>query len=208
MGISKFDVEKFNGKNDFGLWRIKIRALLVQQDLYDALLGEKNMSSLSNKEKSEILQKKAHNTLILFLGDKVLREVTKEDTTVEVWLKLESLYMTKSLENRFHKKIKLCTFKMTPGISIEEHLDELNKIILDLTNIDIKIDDEDQAILLLSSLDNSYAYLKKTMMYGRERLTLDEVTLDEVQSILHSRELQNKVDIKTETGKGLTIRGR
>ena len=33
MGSTKFEIEKFNGKNDFGLWRLKMRALLVQQGL-------------------------------------------------------------------------------------------------------------------------------------------------------------------------------
>ncbi|GJW60525.1 hypothetical protein Tco_0109860 [Tanacetum coccineum] len=29
--ITRFDIEKFDGKNDFGLWQIKMRALMVQQ---------------------------------------------------------------------------------------------------------------------------------------------------------------------------------
>lgn len=111
--------------------------------------------------------------------------------------------MTKSLANRLHKKTRLYKFKMTSGMSMKEHLDEFNKIILDLSNIDISIDDEDQAILLLSSLDSSYANLKETMMYGRENLSLEEV-----QYVLHSRVLQNKTEVKIETGGGLNIRGR
>ena len=39
METTKYDLEKFNGKNDFGLWRLKIRASLVQQGLEDALGG-------------------------------------------------------------------------------------------------------------------------------------------------------------------------
>jgi len=30
MGSAKYEVEKFTGQNDFGLWRLKMRALLVQ----------------------------------------------------------------------------------------------------------------------------------------------------------------------------------
>uniref|UniRef100_A0A803NSH6 Retrovirus-related Pol polyprotein from transposon TNT 1-94 n=1 Tax=Cannabis sativa TaxID=3483 RepID=A0A803NSH6_CANSA len=71
MGNTKFDLEKFNGKNDFGFWKVKMRALLVQQGLRDALLGEEKMhAGLTDKEKLDILIK-AHNTIILSLGDKV-----------------------------------------------------------------------------------------------------------------------------------------
>ena len=64
---------------------------------------------------------------------------------------------------------------MTPSMSIEEHLDHFNKIILDLKNIDIAVSNEDKAILLLTSLDASYTNMKEAIMYGRDSLTFDEV---------------------------------
>ncbi|KAG6692209.1 hypothetical protein I3842_10G103000, partial [Carya illinoinensis] len=73
----KFDVEKFTGENNFGLWRIKMRALLVQED------GKVDVQR-------DILQK-AHSVLILSLGDNVLREVASEETAAGIWLKLEHL---------------------------------------------------------------------------------------------------------------------
>ena len=104
MGSTKYDVEKFTGKNDFGLRRLKPRALLGQQGLEDSLGGENNLSSsLSDGEKKQILDK-AYRALILWLGDKVLREVSKEKSAAGVWSKLESLYMTKSLANRLFLK--------------------------------------------------------------------------------------------------------
>ena len=36
---------------------------------------------------------KAHSAIILSLGDKVLRKVSKEKIAVGVWSKLEGLYM-------------------------------------------------------------------------------------------------------------------
>ncbi|GJX88248.1 hypothetical protein Tco_0340262 [Tanacetum coccineum] len=35
--ITRFDIEKFDGKNDFGLWKIKMYALMVQQGCDAAL---------------------------------------------------------------------------------------------------------------------------------------------------------------------------
>ena len=40
---------------------------------------------------------KAHDIILLHLGNEVLHEVVKEDTTIELWLKVRSLYMMKSL---------------------------------------------------------------------------------------------------------------
>nr|GEW22492.1 zinc finger, CCHC-type [Tanacetum cinerariifolium] len=40
---------------------------------------------------------------------------------------------------------KLYMYYMSPGTKLGDHADEFNKLILDLTNIDIEIEDEDQA---------------------------------------------------------------
>ena len=37
---AKFEVEKFNGKNNFELWKLKARVMLVQQGLHRALDGK------------------------------------------------------------------------------------------------------------------------------------------------------------------------
>ena len=73
MASSKFDVEKFTGVNDFGLWRIKMRSLLVQRGLLKALGGESKLSpTLSDEERDDLLDR-AHSAILSSLGDKVLR---------------------------------------------------------------------------------------------------------------------------------------
>ncbi|GJW21503.1 retrovirus-related pol polyprotein from transposon TNT 1-94 [Tanacetum coccineum] len=46
----------------------------------------------------------SNNALLLCLDNKVLREVNKESSAAGVWLKLETLYMTKSLANKLYLK--------------------------------------------------------------------------------------------------------
>ena len=90
MGTAKYDLEKFNGKNNIGLWQLKMRTLLVQQGLEDALSEISKLSNtLADKDKKNIIDK-AHRAIILGLDDKVLRKVSKETTTVGIWVKLES----------------------------------------------------------------------------------------------------------------------
>ncbi|GKC16877.1 zinc finger, CCHC-type containing protein [Tanacetum coccineum] len=59
--------------------------------------------------------------------DRVLREVTKETSAAGIWMKLSSLYMTKSLANRLYLKKKLYTYYMsTESLTMEDVLMTLN----------------------------------------------------------------------------------
>nr|GEZ23891.1 retrovirus-related Pol polyprotein from transposon TNT 1-94 [Tanacetum cinerariifolium] len=150
------------------------------------------------------LMKKAYRTMILCLEDRVLREVTKETTAAEIWTKLTSLYMTKSLANKLYLKKKLYTYYMSPGTKLGDHINEFNKLILDLENIDIEIQDEDQALMLLTSLPSSYENFVETLLYGKESLTMEDVL-----ATLNSRELKNRTEgTKEETGDELYVRGK
>nr|GEZ33811.1 retrovirus-related Pol polyprotein from transposon TNT 1-94 [Tanacetum cinerariifolium] len=88
------------------------------------------------------------------------------------------------------------------GKKLSEHINEFNKLIGDLANIDVDIDDEDQAIMLLTSLLSSYDKFVETLLYGRESLTLEDVL-----SSLNLPELKKRKDAKDD-GDGLYVRGR
>ena len=200
MTGAKFEIEKFDGTGDFGLWRVKMRALLIQHGCEAAL--EVLPANMDATEKAE-LNKKAHSAMILCLGNKVLREVTGETTAAGVWSKLETLYMTKSLANKLYLKKKLYTFYMPAGRTISEHIDEFNKIVLELANIEVKFEDEDLALLLLTSLPASYEHFVDTLLYGREALTLEDV-----MATLNSKEIKKRSKAKGDDGEGLYVRGR
>ena len=79
------------------------------------------------------------------------------------------------------------------------------KIIDDLTNVDVKIEDEDQAVKLLSSLPKSYKYFVNAMLYGR----MQTLTMEEVKAALNSKDLKKIFEAQSEhDGEGLSIRRR
>ncbi|GKB81728.1 hypothetical protein Tco_0948623 [Tanacetum coccineum] len=199
--ITRFNIEKFDGKNDFGLWQIKMCALMVQQGCDAAL--ETLTTDMEAGEKTSLM-KKAYITLIICSGDRVLWEVTKETSAEGIWTKLTSLYMTKSLANGLYLKKKLYTYYMSPGTKLCDHIDEFNKLILDLANIDIEIEYDDQTLMLLTSLPSSYDNFVETLLYGRESLTMEDVL-----ATLNSRDLKKRTKgTKEEAGDGLYVRGR
>ena len=102
MSTTKYDIEKFNGRNDFGLWKMKIEAILIQQGVEKALLPDKDLlESVTEKEMQEF-QWKAYNSIILSLFYQVLRKTSHEKTVAGVWKKLEELYRTRALPNRIY----------------------------------------------------------------------------------------------------------
>ncbi|GJS19565.1 hypothetical protein Tco_0448197 [Tanacetum coccineum] len=89
------------------------------------------------------------------------------------------------------------------GKSQSEHIDEFYKLVSDLASIDVVISDEDQALLLLTSLPSSYDNFVETLLYGRDTLKLEDVL-----ATLNSRELQKMTEAKGDGGEGLYVRGR
>ena len=136
-----------------------MRAILIQQGLDSALDDEDESKSKKEKERgssslggdSRTINNKAHSTIILHLSDEVLREVAKEKTASGLWAKLEELFLKKSLAKRLYMKRKLYTFSMKEGTAMKDHLDEFNKLILDLENVNVMLEDEDRYFVELTT---------------------------------------------------------
>ncbi|GJX19222.1 retrovirus-related pol polyprotein from transposon TNT 1-94 [Tanacetum coccineum] len=128
-----------------------------------------------------------------------MKEVIHETTAASLWLKLESLYMTKSLANKLRLKDHLYTFRMKPGTSVQDHLYEFNTILIDLENLDVDIDDKDKAVLLVISLPASYKHFKEIMLYGNR----ETLSFDDVKSALLSKQKYDDDDVEPESGEGL-----
>jgi hypothetical protein len=120
MMNSRFEVEKFNGKNNFELWKLKVWDLLVQQGLHKALDGNTPMSM--TYDHWEDIDARALNTIQLCLPDNVLFNIVGEETITDLWSRMESLYMTKSLTNQIYLKRKLYSLWLKEGTKIADHL--------------------------------------------------------------------------------------
>jgi len=145
---------------------------------------------------------KVLSTIQLSLAPQAIREVLDKTTTAGVWLKLETIYMTKSLANKIRLKERLYTFSMAEGTSIRNHLDELHSII-DLESLDVKIKDEDKAILLVVSLSPSYKNLKETMRYSNNAV----ISFKDVKANLLSKEKFDLAVRSNDKVEGLSVNG-
>ncbi|KAL8506416.1 hypothetical protein ACS0TY_017338 [Phlomoides rotata] len=201
----KLDIEKFTGKNDFGLWKFKMKALLTHNGLVDALKKTTAEESSDGSARRIEIQDKAHSAIILCLGDRVLQEVTRETNALGVWKKLEDLYLPKSISNRLYMKHKIYGFKMTGEKNLLEQLDEFNKLVDDLENLDVKLEDEDKTLILLNALPKSLEGFKDTVMFGRQFA----LSCDDIQTALKTKFLQSQSIKKIQTqAEGLNVKSK
>ena len=64
---------------------------------------------------------------------------------------------------------------MKEGTTVLEYINFFNKVISELLDVDVKIDEEDKALILLSSLSQSYDHIITTILYGKKTLILEKV---------------------------------
>ena len=103
MTTTKIEVKKFDGKNNFLLWKMRVTTLLVKEATHKALLSaEKKLSKMEDEWMD--LDVRAKAMIILCLSDEVLYNVMNEKTIEGLWCKLVSFYMTKSLSNKLFLK--------------------------------------------------------------------------------------------------------
>ncbi|KAE8683930.1 hypothetical protein F3Y22_tig00111166pilonHSYRG00365 [Hibiscus syriacus] len=87
MSGAKFEVAKFDGQGNFGLWQTRVKDLLAQQGILKALRPTKSTSM--EEEDWEKLQQRAAGTIRLCLVDEVMYHVMHLSYPDEIWKKLE-----------------------------------------------------------------------------------------------------------------------
>ena len=119
--------------------------------------------------------------------------------TKALWVKLGTLYQSKSLVNNLFLQKKLYKLKMKDGDLVTEHLNAFNIVVSQLLSVDIKISNEDKCITLLCSLPDSWDRLAIAIGSNATALLFDEI----VSSLL-MEEMRRK-NMESQNGDALSI---
>lgn len=84
IGQARIDIERFDGKGDFNMWRKKMYVVLVHKKCAKALGGELSLPKNMNPTKKVKLMEIAYSLLILHLSNSVLRKVDNVDTIAKI----------------------------------------------------------------------------------------------------------------------------
>ncbi|WVZ69502.1 hypothetical protein U9M48_018276 [Paspalum notatum var. saurae] len=136
MASLKYDLPLLDRDTRFSLWQVKMRAVLSQADLDDALegFGKKDVKAWTDEEKRK--DRKALSHIHLHLSNNILQEVLAEKTAAALWLKLESICMSKDLTSKMHMKMKLFTHRLQEGGSVLNHVASFKEIVADLQSME------------------------------------------------------------------------
>nr|GEW40447.1 retrovirus-related Pol polyprotein from transposon TNT 1-94 [Tanacetum cinerariifolium] len=145
--VTKFDIDKFDGKISFTIWKVHMQAVLTHHGYKKALRSIAHKPQSMSDEDWLELDEKALATIQLFLTREVLREVIHETTAASLWLKLESLYMTNSLANKLRLKDRLYTFRIKPEIMLygnreTQSFDDVKSVLLSKQKYDDDVEPE------------------------------------------------------------------
>ncbi|KAE8728454.1 FACT complex subunit SPT16-like [Hibiscus syriacus] len=170
----KVKIEKFDGA-DFGFWKMHIEDFLYQKNLYQPLSG-KQPEGMKDEDWA-LLDRQALGVIRLTLSRNVAFNIAKENTTVGLMTALSSMYEKPSASNKVHLMRRLFNLRMAEGASVAQHLNELNTITTQLSSVEIEFDDEVRALILLSSLPDSWnaTVTAVSSSLGNSKLKFDDV---------------------------------
>ena len=145
--------------SNYSIWKPMMGDILYCKDLHDPIEGDSaKPSSMLDKEWTK-MHRKTIGCIIQYIEVSVFHHVSQETKADILWKKLESLYERKIAQNKAFAIRKFAHLKLKEGRSVAKHLSEFQDLVNQLTIMNLVVDDELQAILLLGSLPDSWETL-------------------------------------------------
>lgn len=198
---AKYEVEKFTGRNNFTLWKLQMLDVLVSQGLG---LAFKTKPDKMSAEDWEDISMRTLSMIRLHLSSEVLLQVMTENTVTKLWDRLRVMYDKKSLSTRLYTSVKLFSFRMLDGTSLQDHIDAFNLIVAELASLGETVENEKKALYLLTSLPKSYEHLVQTILYGKSSVSYEE-TVETLLTDEMRKSINHQEDVPSSSRSGAAL---
>ena len=168
----------------------KMEDLFYCKDLYEPIEGDKGRPKGTKDEDWNKLNRKVVGVIRQWIADNVFHYVSTKTSANDLRKKLEELYDRKSATNKAFLFWKLVNLKYKEGGSVAEHLNDMKSIVNQLASMNIGLNDELQALMLLSYLPESWETLVVTVSNSTPNRI---VTMGQVTSSLLNEETRRKL---------------
>ena len=173
--------------------------LLYCRDLFEPIELQGIMPNNVKANEWKRLNRKATATIRQWIDVSVIHDVATETDAYQVWKKLEDLYQRKNAQNKAYLIRRLVNLKYKDGQNASEHLNNFQEILNQLATMKLLLDDEVQALILLSSLPDSWETLVVMLSNSTasDKLTLTMVK-DSILNEANRRKEQGLTDTNSE----------
>ena len=151
-----------------------MKDLLISRNLEQAL--EPDVPMDVKPEDWNNKQRKVCSIIRLHLSPKIQMKVLDFLFADEIWAYLNKRYLDRSSSSKMLAKAKLYSCKMKEGEDLGQHVQNWTSILCESVALgDKPMEDKDKAFLLLNSLPSSLDHLTQTMLYGKDKLSFDDM---------------------------------
>ncbi|GKV38176.1 hypothetical protein SLEP1_g46114 [Rubroshorea leprosula] len=162
---------------------------LFCKDLYDPIEHKGIKPAEINDADWKKIDRKAYGVIRKWIDMSVIHHMAQEKESYKLWTKLEELFERKNALKKASLIRKLVNLKYNEGKNVSEHLNNFQEILNKLVTVKLAIDDEVRALILLSSLPDSW----ETLVVTLSNSTRDgEMTLQLVKDSILREESRRK----------------
>lgn len=174
--------------SNYSMWKSRMEDILYCKDLYKPI-EEENKPENKTEDAWKLDNRKAVGLIRQHIDQSIFQHVANDTNAYKLWKKLESMYERKTALNKATLVRRLVRLLYKEGKNMAEHMNEFQGIVNQLTNVSMTIEDEVQALLLLSSLPDSWETLVISLSNSAPN---GKLTLDMVKDSLFNEEARRK----------------
>ncbi|KAL5794502.1 hypothetical protein ACOSP7_003096 [Xanthoceras sorbifolium] len=176
---------------NYAVWKPKMEDLLYIKDLWKPIVmpKEEAVTTASTDAKTSstststsdvewtVLNRKCAAQIRQWIDRSIFQNFANEHDAYVLWQKLEKMYARTTAQNKANLMRRLVNLKYKDGNSVSEHMSEFQGIVDQLNSMKMTVDDELQALLMLSSLPKSWDTLVVSVSNSAPdgKLTMDMV---------------------------------
>ena len=145
------------------------------------------------EEKWNLKDRQALGLIQLTLSRNVAFNIVKEKTTSDLLKALSNMYEKPLAMNKVYLMRRLFNLQMFENGSVSDHIKKFNMIVSQLNSVDINFEDEIKALILMSSLSESWDTVNAAISSsgGSEKLKFDEIRDVVLSESIRKREVRD-----------------
>ena len=174
--------------SNYSIWKPQMEDIFYCKDLHDPILAKNAPEGKTDKE-WEVLHRKAVAYIRRWIDPAIFHHVSQETNAHTLWAKLEAMYERKTAQNKATLIRRLVNLKYKDGRNVTEHLSDFQGLVNQLNTMKMVLDDELQALLLLSLLPDTWDTLVVTLSNS---VPQGKITLDVVKDRMLNEESRRK----------------